>query len=771
MFFTKFPHRANFSFAQGFDSETGTFRAGTLKCTAEVSAFEGDVYRVRLDSARFAKTRDLSELTPPPALDGLGNLQIGENFELVVPGAVQTIPGASFGVSGQKYMFQIGVASNAQFYGMGEKNFGRLELSGLRTCFWNTDVWSDFHFGQWTEHPADPPYLSVPYVIAKQGDTYVGYLLNTSWPSFMETPGRDDQRVFVEWQLTGSCLTVGAEGGRPELWIIVGPSLRELTRKLQRLVGVTPLPPAWSLGYHQSRWEYGSEQDLLDLDAKFAEHQIPCDALWLDIDYMDGYRVFTLNKDHFPNGLASVARKLKRNHRKIVPILDPGVKNDPGYSVFDDGVKRDVFCRNPEGGIYTGLVWPGETAFPDFTLVKGQTWWAGHVRQFAKLGFDAAWIDMNDPSTGPVDPTDMLFNRGREPHEMHRNEYALGMQKATFKGFLAARPKLRPFLLSRSGFIGTARYSAVWTGDNLANYFYLKNAIPTTLNLSLSGIPFNGPDCGGFGGNPTDQLMIDWFRAGFLFPFLRNHSVKDSRKREPWNFDGSVAGILKKYIRLRYKLLPYLYNLFIDQEELGDPILRPMMYEYTTPDCEMVSDQFLVGSSILQAPILDETERTRNVLLPEGHWFDANNGEWLAAGEWRVHPKHSETPLYVKNGAVLPMAVGTVTTNKKDFRRVELHVFVNPHAPGSSEYVYRADDGETFSYRQGIRSSIRVQVAWTKDEVDLSLSPELVGYGPIESTVFVHGHGGTLTVNGQPVEGKSSKLTLTGAPLECVKVV
>ena len=289
----------------------------------------------------------------------------------------------------------------------------------------------------------------------------------------METPGNDDTRVFVEWQRTSDMLTIGAEGGTPELWIIVGPTLKELTRKLQKLVGVPPLPPLWSLGYHQSRWEYGSEADLLDLDQKFADHKIPCDGLWLDIDYMSGYRVFTVNDENFPSTPVGVSKIIAKNRRRMVPILDPGVKNEPGYSVFDDGVAKDIFCRNTEGGHFVGLVWPGETVFPDFTLAMGRKWWSDHVKEFAAKGFEACWIDMNDPSTGPVDPNDMLFNKGREPHAMHRNEYSLGMQMATFDGFKRARPTKRPFILSRSGFIGTSKYSAIWTGDNVANYFYL----------------------------------------------------------------------------------------------------------------------------------------------------------------------------------------------------------------------------------------------------------------------------------------------------------
>lgn len=761
MFFTKFPHRANFTFASGQSNPEGTFSLGRTPCKVTVDAFEGDVYRVCVASSRFRKNRSLARLTPPSP--GQGRLQVGDGIALAIPGVLQSARDQAFGVSGSEYLFQFAMPEGTQYYGMGEKTFDRMELSGLRTKFWNTDVWSDFHFTQWLEHPSDPPYLSVPYLIARTGDTFVGLLLNTSWPAFMETPGNDDTRVFVEWQRTSDMLTLGAEGGTPELWILVGPTLKALTRKLQRLVGTTPRPPLWALGYHQSRWEYGSDHDIRELDAKFQEHGIPCDGLWLDIDYMDGYRVFTVDEKAFPEGPLATARALAKRGRNMVPILDPGVKKDPGYAVYDDGVAHDVFCRNPEGTHFVGLVWPGETVFPDFTIAKGRKWWSRQVERFARLGFEGCWIDMNDPSTGPVDPGSLLFNHGREPHAMHRNEYALGMQMATFDGFKRARRNRRPFILSRSGSIGTSRYAAIWTGDNVANYFYLRSSIPTSLNLSLSGVPFNGPDCGGFGGDPTDQLICDWFKAGFLFPVFRNHSMKGSRQREPWNFPAATRRVLTRYIRLRYALLPYLYNLFVQQESEGDPILRPLGYEFEGGT--MASDAFLVGDAILQAPIVSEKERSRSVELPKGRWMDARTGEWVS-GTLSVQPTRAETPLYLRNGAVLPTSPGAKRTPKTDLRRVEFWIALDPSTSGEATCRYVADDGRSYGYQSGKQSEVTVTVTWSRSAVDVSLKQTKDGFGPIRSSFVLFGGAPKVTLNGQAAAPRSVKRRLTGRTLE-----
>ncbi len=768
MFFTKYPHRANFSFAEGYDEATGALTAGSNTFQANVTSHEGDIYHVRIAHPKLWGENLNLETLEVPAECKRARLKTGKGFSLSLTGQDgKALITGQFGVSGNTSMFAFKLGGDARFFGMGEKNFGRVELSGLRSKFWNTDVWSDFHYAQWGEYPTDPSYFSLPYLVAKIGDEYVGFLLHNPYPAYMETPGTDDSRVFVEWQRTSTELQLGNEGGEPNLWIIYGPTLPELTRKLQKLVGTTPLPPAWALGYHQSRWGYGGHDDLLHLDAEFEKYKIPCDSLWLDLDYMNGFRIFDTSKEMFPHGAAETASLLAKNGRRIVPILDPGVKFESGYSVYEDGHAKGVFCMNVEGKEFIGMVWPGETVFPDFSQSKSRDWWAGYVKKFAQEGFGATWLDMNDPSTGPVDPQGMLFNKGKAEHAAYHNQYALGMQMASRAGFLKARPKERPFLLSRSGFIGTSKHAAIWSGDNLSNYFYLKISIPTAIGMSISGIPFSGPDIGGFGGDVTDPLMLDWVKAGFLFPFFRNHSVKDSRPQEPYAFPKPVMSVLRRYIRLRYKLFPYLYNLFAQQETDGDPMLRPLFYEFGDAGLEKIDDQFMVGAAFLQAPFVEENAKTRAVTLPGAEpWFETSTGNWLEAGSHTVKQDRLASPVYIRSGAIVPMQAGTPTDNKKDLAEVHFHVFVPPSGTCESEIVYHSDDGISFDYKTGARSTLKAKMVALDGNVAIVTDAVAEGFGPIDVTWIFHGTVKDVRVNGAQTKLSSAKLTLTGKELK-----
>lgn len=769
MFFNKSPYRGNFRFMTGFNSETNQLSDVKKNFTVQIEHFENGISHLSiLDDKLWGSNRALLSLNPPSSTsegvlslesDGKLNLQLGE---LQLSGR--------FGVLGKTSIFEFETPESTQFFGMGEKYFGQQELSGYRAKFWNTDVWGDFHFAQWGSFPSDPPYFSTPYLACRVGETFFGLLLHNPSPTFIETPGMDDSRVFVEWQRTSPTLLLGSEGGQPNLWVIHGPTLQDVTRKLQKLIGVTPLPPLWSLGYHQSKWGYGGHDDLLDLDQKFAEHGIPCDGLWMDLDYMKEFRIFTVDPKAFPDGPEKTSDLLAKNGRKIVPIIDPGVKYEPGYDVYDDGHKEGIFCQTSEGEEFIGLVWPGETVFPDFTREKGRNWWSNYAKNFRKSGFSACWVDMNDPSTGPVDPYEMWFNNGKDHHNLHRNQYALGMQMATFDGFLKAKKNERPFILSRSGFIGTSRFAAIWTGDNLSNYFYLRNSIPCAIGMSLSGLPFAGMDIGGFGGDVTDGLMIDWMKLAFLFPFTRNHNGKGNRSQEPFAFPAPVMAIIRKYIRLRYKLLPYLYQLFIQQEENGDPILRPVLYHYSNAGNEKLDDQFMIGEQILQAPFVDES-KSRSVYLPgDRPWFDARTGQWLRPGTVEVKKSKEETPLYIREGSILPMQPGTPTTAFKEMHKVNFHIFVSDMWTGSSSTTYKVDDGISYDYQKGVRSAVEITAVSVNGHLSIDLTELADDFGTIEPTFVIHGNAQSIKIKGQKATGKSGKVTLTGKPLPVVVI-
>ena len=386
----------------------------------------------------------------------------------------------------------------------------------------------------------------------------------------------------------------------------------------------------------------------------------------------------------------------------------------------------------PRGQALVGLVWPGETVFPDFTQPATREWWASQSEAFLGLGFGGAWVDMNDPSTGPVDPGQMLFRNGTEPHNAHRNHYALLMQEATVAGFRAARPDERPFLLSRSGFVGSSRVSAIWTGDNLSNRFYLALSIPTAIGLSLSGLPFHGMDVGGFGGDCDAALMEDWTKLAFLFPLCRNHADQRSADQEPFAYEAGTMEVVRRYIRLRYKLLPHLYALWARHEETGEPLLRPTLYGYDEPGYETLDDQFLVGGDLLQAPFLIEGARTRPVTLPgRTDWYETDTGTWHGPGLVTVRRRRFGTPLFAREGALIAMQAGTPRDNRVDLARPSAHLFAPKGWTGEAETVLVADDGRSLGYQRGERSRLRLRVVGAEGHLAVETEALESGFGEI----------------------------------------
>jgi alpha-glucosidase len=637
---------------------------------------------------------------------------------------------------------------------MGEKMFG-LELSGVKTKFWNTDAWADFSHHVIEKDRPDPYYVSVPYLIMKNGNYWVGLLLDNPEATFIRT----NNHINIASQMDAisqknESIMLGSEGGQPRLIIMAAKSLAELTRKHQSLVGRTPLPPAWSLGYHQCRWGYESMADLNYLDAGMTKNEIPCDGLWLDIEYMDGYRVFTYENKNFPDPRKNLA-DIQSRGRRVVPIIDPGVKAEQGYSVYDSGKEGDHFCKNPQGQDFIGLVWPGETVFPDFSREDARQWWADQVKTFAQTGITAAWLDMNDPATGDSLNDLMRFDHGRRDHKTYHNQYALGMARATRDGFEKVRPEERVFLLSRSGFTGMSKYAAIWTGDNVSNYHYLKASIPCTLNLALSGIPFNGPDVGGFGRDSCPQLMKDWIKTGFLFPFLRNHSDKPSHNQEPWAFDQTTLKVFRHYVRCRYKLRPYLYNLFIDQAEKGEAILRPLFYDFPHEnafDFSRTDDEFMVGPAILQAPFVNEDQLEREVHLPSCTWYDVENHAWVNGGQTIIASKSDwTTPLYFRNGEILPIARNKGGDHSFNAKVIDLHIILKSEDKNSAQTSYRFDDGLSYNYQRGERSQLEVQALVEGKVLTITTHHSKTGYAKADVRYVIYDHFDKVLVNGREI--------------------
>ena len=707
MYFNKCDHPVNFKFDRPGRFEVSDLGNGISKLLVrDPERWSSSDSQAELDEAAFAGQPSAVKLELTP-----------EGFRF---GFLKSVPNYVFGVSGSKWMCCFEHQNTYRYYGLGEKNNG-FEKSGLRTKFWNTDVMADFYGKQVEFSPTDPMYVTIPYILIKNGNEYAGILVDNPYADFMSFNAPENFRP-------GQALTFdpyfmfGSTGGQPAVYFLYGPSLPELCSKLQTLCGRLPRPPFWSIGMQQCRWGYRSPAtDLTEVDSKYRLNQIPLDGLWMDIDYMNKFQVFTFDPANFKDPKAEFGA-LQARDRHCVVILDPGVSLTRGYEVYERGLAADIYCKNTEQDNYVGFVWPGATVFPDFSLPAARDWWADEVRIFLdRSGLDGFWVDMNDPSTGASELDEMRFDHGKKPHESYHNQYALGMQRATFEGFKRHNPDKRPFIVSRSGYISTSRYSAIWTGDNISNYYHLRGAIPMVLNLSLSGIPFCGPDVPGFACDPTPELAVDWYKAGCLFPFFRNHSGWGTRRREPWEFGAEACRKLGDCVRLRYRLLPYLYNLFIEQERAGAPILRPLFYEFQdTPELALdrIDDQFMVGPWIMQAPFVVEGQQRRFVALPgPGRWFDPFHDRWYEGNQFIAVDKEWEsTPLFIREGAVIPMWENPPEfADAERLREVKLAAYAAPGFNGVTELHYLADDGISFDYRNKAGfSEAKLRVAFTE---------------------------------------------------------
>jgi alpha-glucosidase len=519
---------------------------------------------------------------------------------------------------------------------------------------------------------------------------------------------------------------MSTESGGVDVTIFPGPDPADVLRRFSGRVGRCPLPPLWSLGHHQSRWSYRSQNEVRALATEIRARGIPTDAIHLDIDYMDGYRVFTWNPDRFSDPKALNDDLAARGFRSVA-IVDPGIKVDPEYPVYREGVDRDFFCRREDGEIQPLHVWPGRSALPDFNRADVREWWGEQHRALVEAGVSGIWNDMNEPSGWgrdlrlgrfrlplrkanlskmlQADPSDPKRTRS---HEEVRNVYALQECRATREGLERARPRQRSFVLTRSGHAGIQRHAAVWTGDNRSRWADLRESIPMLLNLSLSGVPFCGADIGGFFGSCTPELYARWIQLGALYPFARTHSMVFTRRQEPWSFGRGVERIAREALQLRMRLLPYLYGIFRESEHCGAPVWRPLFYEFPDdPQAARVEDQILLGHSLMIAPVVERGAREREVYLPEGAWFSwHDDARYIGPRRIRVAAPLDHLPLFARAGSIVPTQSPIEHVDQSPAEPCVLEVFPGNDATG--ELV--EDDGETIGYQRGevARSGLRL---------------------------------------------------------------
>lgn len=576
---------------------------------------------------------------------------------------------------------------DADLYGTGEV-WGPLRRNGDKNIFWNRDN------GAFAAHDGKMLYQTHPWVLGlrKDGSAF-GVIMDNTWRSEL---------------LCDSTIEYKSDGPAFRVIVIEKENPEEVLKTLGELSGRMELPPLWALGYQQCRFSYYPDTRVKEVATTFREHKIPCDVIWMDIHYMDGYRIFTFDPKTFPDpkGLNDA---LHAQNFKSVYMIDPGAKVDSSYFVYQQGLKGDYFVHDAEGKVFEGNMWPGLTAWPDFSMPQVQHWWAGLYKDFMAQGVDGIWNDVNEPCVfgemgGPeMTMPDTNIHRGGEGrtagcHVRYHNMYGFDMVKASRMGILAANPDKRPFVLSRAGFLGGQRYAATWTGDNVSSETQMKGSVAMTLNMGLTGQAFNGPDMGGFLDNCTPELLRQWTASGVYFPFVRNHSCDGTINQEPFAFDAETEDICRRAINRRYRLLPYIYTLFETTSRTGLPVMRPVFWA-DTKDLSLRAEEqaYLVGNDLLVIP-----SWAVNPALP--------------SGAWRSIVLESDTDKYqatlkLREGAVLPLA--EVFQNTVEYNTDVLTLLVNPGVDGTACGTLYEDAGDGFSYRNGdfARYDIKVTVA------------------------------------------------------------
>ena len=619
--------------------------------------------------------------------------------------------------------------ANEHIYGLGEKT-GHLDRHGRSFTLWNKDVLApdpDKPIAELLKESEkspldtdfDPYYMSIPffYRMNPENLTASGHFIDNPYKaSFTFNNSKNHSHISFNFNGSQYCE-----------YFFAGPKISTILQKYTELSGRIERPPIWSLGYHQCRWKKYSQKELISLAEKQRKSKVPCDVLWLDIDYMDGYRVFTWNDELFPDR-ESLFKKLTDMGFRGIKIVDPGIKYDPGYKAFDEAKEKDLLCKCENGQIYIGQVWPGKTAFPDFSKAECRKWWGDKNAELIEEGVAGIWNDMNEPATGKISSSGMRFageDNGNYSHERFHNEYALLMAQGTVEGMKKAEPDLRTFVLSRAGSAGIQRYAANWMGDNASRWEHMQMSLPMAMGLGLSGQPFVGADIGGFVEATNPELFIRWMQCGALTPFCRNHN-DDTVDQYVWSFGKSVQKICEKFIKLRYKLLPYIYSQFVKSSETGCPVQRPLIYDYQNdPACRQVDDQYMFGSDILVAPILHSASTSRHIYLPEGEWYCPENSQFYQGCKLiSFTAKIDILPWFIKCGAVIPMLKDIPeSTMNLDKSTIELHCAI-PETAGIYKSTLTEDDGLSTHYKNKEELKTNFVLNASKKTVSLISSTE-----------------------------------------------
>ena len=572
------------------------------------------------------------------------------------------------------------------YFAMGDKT-GLLDRRGYTFTNWNTDF---FGFTP----SSDPIYKSIPfYVTTGSAVGSYGLFLDNSWRS-----------TFDFGHAREGTLDISSVDGPIDYYVIAGPTVPDVVRRYADLTGKPPLTPLWALGYQQSRWGYSSDPEVREIVARLRTDKIPADVIWMDIDYQDRYRPFTVDKTKFPD-LKKLNTDLNAEGIRLVAITDLHIAYAPnqGYAPLEAGLAGNHFVRKADGSLYVAPVWPGPAVFPDFTQTAARDWWGSLYKDFIADGFAGFWNDMNEPAvfetptkTMPLDnlhrvASDDFAPRDATHAEIH-NVFGMQNTRGTFEGMARLRPGVRPFVMTRASYAGGQRYAATWTGDNSSTWDHLRLCVEQLQNLGLSGFTYSGCDVGGFVGGAGPELLTRWYEVAAFTPVFRNHSAHDAPRMEPWVDGPEHLAIRRHFIEERYRLLPYLYALAELNSRTGDPIMRPLFYDYPDAmksDCDKAMSWTLGPSLMVAGPPKMESPQPFSVCLPAGGWYDYWTGQPVTAAKLTLTPKLAELPVFVRAGTILPRQPLVQSTMQVPQGPLQLDVYPGENCQGALYF----DDG------------------------------------------------------------------------------
>jgi alpha-glucosidase len=608
-------------------------------------------------------------------------------------------------------------------------------------------------------------YGSHPFAIISGAETF-GFFIDYPSEIFIDAGFTDRNTLEI---------TISSEDF--DLYIFGSPDMDEIIRNYLRLCGRPWVPPEWAFGYQQCRWSYPDQRSVEEVARNFKKHEIPCSAIYLDIDYMKDYKVFTVDKEKFPD-ISGLSAELKELGIRLVAIIDPGVRIEKGYDVYEEGVERGFFCRDKNGGYFTAAVWPGLTHFPDFLNPETRRWWGALYERLVRSGIEGFWNDMNEPSifytpeklsealefaagaSKDPEPGRLLFDarekfnklaNAREyhsffyhepeagcsvPHEKVHNLFGYNMSLAASEGLEALRPGRRHFLLSRSSFAGMHRFSAVWTGDNSSWWEHLGVHMRMVMSLNMAGFFYCGADVGGFSCDASADLVIRWTQLGALTPLFRNHSALGTRHQEPWAFDDHTTGIIKNIIRLRYALIPYLYSEFIRSANELTPFISPLFLKFGDAVSAETEDQFMAGGSLMAAPVHIQNATGRHVYLPESRWLywpasspDIREMAVMEPGAHYISAQLDETPIFIAENSMIAL---NLTDGVGNSEAGQNNLLVIAFVTKKASFVYYEDDGETLAFEKGTFSKLNIEIHNHKGVYDIKTAANVSPLCPLK---------------------------------------